>query len=254
MAEINNNLIYKYDCIKKIHFNIVLLLKRTAALAKIKKRFLNYKENIRMIYHGSGYDDIKLYKSPYRLQTGAGLMIRGTSLGGIFKRFFKYIRPLVQKSMPYVKKGLKTVGNEVLEGGIEMLNDTSQRSFNELFREQSGKRINNLAERAQKKLRENLSGENINRRNRAGRKTVLGSGGLKKHKVVKKKHLNLKSILTAPTIRGLVIKDNKKKKHTRRVKKKKKSPKIKKNTRKVKRKKKNCDKDIENKFSGLYKH
>ena len=146
------------------------------------------------ITQGRNINNLKLYKGSHKLQYGNGIyFVTGSSLGGIFRRVISYLTPIVNH--PLVKSGFKTIGNELLQGGIEVLNDNSNRSLQQVIQNEMGKRLQNLTEKAKTQLQKNLTtGENI-------RKRVLKGGSIKARK--RKKNQSF--------IRGLLIKKSAKK-------------------------------------------
>ncbi|CAG9806785.1 unnamed protein product [Chironomus riparius] len=112
------------------------------------------------IFSGSGLGDIRLYKSSPRLQYGANIrLVEGRNLGGAFTRFFRYIAPIVQKALPFIKSGAKAAGKEVLQGGLEILENINDKPLKDLMKEQTKKRVQNLSEKAAQTLKKNLSEE-----------------------------------------------------------------------------------------------
>lgn len=86
---------------------------------------------------------------------------RGYRLGGTFKKFFRWIVPLVQKhAFPAIESGLKTVGKTALETAADITKDAiSGRNIREAAESRINSAVDQLKEQAEKKLR----GEGINK-------------------------------------------------------------------------------------------
>lgn len=108
------------------------------------------------MYCGRGLKDIgQIYKSPYLIQNGRNYYAVGLGLSSVFKGIFNFLTPLI-------KKGSQKIGRELLEGGIEVLNKMDgNKNFNELVKEESLKRINNVKKSAIEKLNNIQKGESL---------------------------------------------------------------------------------------------
>jgi hypothetical protein len=84
---------------------------------------------------------------------------RGYGLGGIFKKFFSWIMPIVREhALPVTK----TIGKEMLKGAINVANDSLE-----------GKNVKESAKSRTKEVLNNL------------KETQLGKGYKRKHKKIK---------------------------------------------------------------------
>lgn len=94
-----------------------------------------------------------IFRSRHSLQRGSGI-------GGIFRGILKYITP-------YLIRGGKEIGSELLRGSTEILGGIGKRSFSDMFSEQREKSLANLTEKAINKLKrmnnENMQGGAIKR-------------------------------------------------------------------------------------------
>lgn len=122
-------------------------------------------------YHGGSMRDISLYKSPYRLQSGRNIYYaRGRGLGNVLRGIFQYLAPML-------KAGTKAVGQEVLKGSAEVLqNMGGDRSFSSLVKEQKEKTLKNLENRAMAKLEKLQKGNGlrIKRKKKAEHQAIRG--------------------------------------------------------------------------------
>ena len=98
----------------------------------------------------------------YNYYTGE-LYQKGYGLGGTFKRFFKWIVPLMRThvapaiknyAIPKLESGLKTVGKEFLNSAVNVATDVvSGRELKETVQENAIKSINNLKEQIENNLK-----------------------------------------------------------------------------------------------------
>ena len=158
------------------------------------------------IFSGSGLSDIRLHKSFPRLQYGGNIrLVEGRNLGGAFTRFFRYIAPIVQKALPYIKSSAKAAGKEVLQGGLEILENIDEKPLKSLMKEQTKKRVKNLSERAAQTLKKNLTEGSGKRRKKRKQKKIVDGKGLKN----KKKSNKRRKMQTEKLIRGVVVRKRK---------------------------------------------
>jgi len=98
----------------------------------------------------------------YNYYTGE-LYQKGYGLGGTFKRFFKWIVPLMRThvapaiknyAIPKLESGLKTVGKEFLNSAVNVATDVvSGRELKDSVQENAIKSINNLKEQVENNLK-----------------------------------------------------------------------------------------------------
>lgn len=100
---------------------------------------------------GGIYD---IYKGP--------LYQRGYGLGGIFKRFFKWIVPLMQKhGAPLIEKGISTVGNQIVASTNDLAQDIIKGKD---VKESANEHFETAVENLKRKAENALSGKGIKRR------------------------------------------------------------------------------------------
>ena len=96
---------------------------------------------------------------------------RGSGLGSVFRRFFKWIIPIIKThAQPIIKSGLDTLQTEATEGLSKFTEDISEKNLP-------------IKESAKSRFDESMS--NIKKKYQAGGKTV------RKGKIFKKKHKKL---------------------------------------------------------------
>ena len=100
----------------------------------------------------------------------------GYGLGGSFRRFFRWIVPLIQKhTVPVVTSGLKDIGNTALNSIGDFAKDVSSgRDVREAASYHSNNAINQIKEQVEKKF----EGRGIKRRARPKKSQII----IKKHK------------------------------------------------------------------------
>lgn len=134
--------------------------------------------------YGAGLDDLKFYRSPYKLQKGKNLkfnggnymIIRGRGLGQVLRGVWTSLHPVLLQALPF----LKNVAREALEGGAEVLraNLETNKSFSDLAKEESSKRFKNISEEARKQI---FKGSGLRKR--------------KQRKYIKKKDKTIPSVI-----------------------------------------------------------
>ncbi len=92
---------------------------------------------------GSGYPVFRGYSNQ-----------RGYGLGGIFKKFYKFIMPLFKThALPMLKKGAEVVGTEAIKTAANIANDAiSGQNIKEASQKHVHDAINNLSTQAQESL------------------------------------------------------------------------------------------------------
>lgn len=118
---------------------------------------------------------IKKFEEHYTSQTGSGLAhYRGTNfqkgygLGGIFRRLFR-------AALPFLVKGTKTVGKEVLRTGSRIASDVlSGQEFKEAMKTRTKESGKNLAQKAIDKV-QNMVGKGKYKRKRKKQKRFISS-------------------------------------------------------------------------------
>jgi hypothetical protein len=96
---------------------------------------------------------------------------RGYGLGGTFRKFFRWIVPLVQKhAFPVIESGFKTVGKTALETAADITKDAiSGRNIRQAAETRINSAVAQLKERAEKTLR----GEGIKKRKKNQKIIIL---------------------------------------------------------------------------------
>jgi len=94
---------------------------------------MNWNNYYRAQSGGGGID-----YNPFRgssFQKGYGQ--RGRGLGGIFSKLFNFITPIMKKTVPYIKQGVKELGKHALQGVSEMATEiASGRNLSEVANNQ----------------------------------------------------------------------------------------------------------------------
>lgn len=80
-----------------------------------------------------------------------------TGLSDVFSNLFRFIQP-------YLVSGARAVGGEALRSGQDILSNLGQKPIKELLKEQADKSFKNLAEKAENKVKNMMSGKGIKRR------------------------------------------------------------------------------------------
>lgn len=109
--------------------------------------------------HGQGLNDIKVLRTPYRVQRGRGFYYKGKSLA--------FLSRIARMLMPIVKRAGRAIGREALNSGINMMDDAERNPdmpITEIIKNRTKQSVRNLSEQAMKKLNNNLSGEGLRRR------------------------------------------------------------------------------------------
>jgi hypothetical protein len=101
---------------------------------------------------------------------------RGYGLGGVFKRFFNWIVPLVQKhATPAIESGLRVVGKTALSTAADIAKDTVA---GKNFRKSATNRISSAVDLLKEQAEKKLSGNGIKRKRKSKKKIII----LKKQK------------------------------------------------------------------------
>lgn len=99
---------------------------------------------------GGAYD---IYRGP--------LYQKGYGLGGAFRRFFKWIIPLVQKhGAPIIEKGINTVGNQVVSSASDLAVDIIKGKD---MKEAANEHFETAVENLKRKAEDALEGKGIKR-------------------------------------------------------------------------------------------
>jgi len=79
---------------------------------------------------------------------------KGSGLGGMFKKFFRWIVPLVKKhALPVLKKGASAVGDEVFSSTVNLAKDIiSGKNVQPAMTERFEETVDNLKRRAEDTL------------------------------------------------------------------------------------------------------
>lgn len=75
---------------------------------------------------------------------------KGYGIGGLFKRFVRWVSPFVQKALPVLKEGIKHVGKEVVSSASNIAKDVIDgHNFEESSRTHLSGSIDNLKKLAE---------------------------------------------------------------------------------------------------------
>lgn len=103
---------------------------------------------------GGGIGDDHIFRGPMYMQ--------GYGLGANFRRFFRWIVPLVQKhATPMLKSGLTEVGRTALNTVSDILKDTAS---GQNFKESAETRINTAVDNLKELVEKKLEGRGIKRK------------------------------------------------------------------------------------------
>lgn len=94
------------------------------------------------------------------IQKGYGYKVRqhgGFGLGGLFKNFFRFISPFLNKAkenaIPILKSAAREIGKEVIKSTSEIAKDVIQgKKLSESAKDRIGQSVDNLTEQANQKL------------------------------------------------------------------------------------------------------
>jgi hypothetical protein len=96
---------------------------------------------------------------------------KGYGLGGMFKRFFSWIIPIVKKhAMPAVETGLKTVASQVVNSTADLAKDAIS---GKNIRESATTHFNTGVDNLKNKVEKALDGKGIKRKKKKKNKTNL---------------------------------------------------------------------------------
>lgn len=99
-------------------------------------------------------------------------------ISGLWSSVFKFIKP-------YLIKGSKAVGSELLRSGTELIDSYGSKPIGELLKEQKDKSFKNLEERVEK----HMTGSGYKRKGKRRRKSVAKKKSVKR---IQKKKLKRK--------------------------------------------------------------
>ena len=97
------------------------------------------------------------YKEYYEKQAGGSYPVfrgsqyqQGYVLGGMFKKFFRYILPVIKThALPVLKSGAQTIGTEAIKTAANIATDAIRgRDLSEASRDHSEATVQNLSKRA----------------------------------------------------------------------------------------------------------
>ena len=104
---------------------------------------------------------------------------RGFGLGSLFKRFFKWVSPYVEKTLPVIKDGLKHVGKEVVNSAASIAKDVIE---GKNVHESSKSHLNNSIDNLKKMADESMAGRGYKRKRQIAKNS---------HSAKKKKYFDL---------------------------------------------------------------
>ena len=97
-----------------------------------------------------------IFRGP-QIQKGYGQ--RGAGLGGLFKKFMKWIVPLANKHvLPIIETGAKNIGNQIVNSASNFARDTID---GKNIKESASKRYNEAVDNLKQKAESFLQGEGI---------------------------------------------------------------------------------------------
>jgi hypothetical protein len=148
------------------------------------------------IRYGRSLQVGRIYSGSKKVQWGRNLyIVEGRGLG-------MALRGLISFISPYIMKGVKSIGREVLEGGVKVMNNLDDnKSFKESVTEEFQTRSKKLGAEALGKMQEKLLTGNALRRKILQEEKSCGKG--MKSRGIKRKRLTMKD----PVIKGTVVRD-----------------------------------------------
>ncbi|MGI9555416.1 MAG: hypothetical protein ACR2M9_01030 [Cyanophyceae cyanobacterium] len=100
---------------------------------------------------------------------------RGHGLGGIFGSLFRAAVPLFKKATPFLKSAAKTVANEAVKSGVDILDDVLDgESIKDAVANRGKQGANRLAKRGVKRLRHIVSHPKTIKRKRRAVNDIFG--------------------------------------------------------------------------------
>lgn len=127
---------------------------------------LGHPLRLKRVYQSGGKGRIRaqkhVYKQPDFVIPNRAMSMRGGGIGSLFVPLFRYLAPVVS---PLLSKGLSALKQELLSAGVDILQNPTK----EMVKKRSRQVIDNLAEKAEKKI-----------------KLMTGSGVQKKKKCIKR--------------------------------------------------------------------
>lgn len=97
---------------------------------------------------------------------------RGSGLGDVFRRLWRYLRPMAGKALPVIKDAGKALGEEGLAAAARVLDDVSRgANLKESVLNEGKEGVINLLGRAEKKLSQ--KGRGIKRRRKRSRGVIF---------------------------------------------------------------------------------
>lgn len=126
------------------------------------------------LQHGQGLHDIKILRTPYRVQHGRNFYYKGRSLG--------FLSKIAKMLFPYVKRAGKAIGKEALSSGIRMINDTEENPeipLTDIIKKRTKQSVRNLSEKAVQQINKNVNGEGLTKRKRKRKNENINTKKLK---------------------------------------------------------------------------